>query len=128
VTLGMGVVLDKTISALAYELAALHGGPPSETYPNYNDISRFVTEQLDRMPTFLGLAIKTATLAFSASRLLVDGTFFHRRESLRRKAQVEAWKRSKFSPCRDLMKFHSSLVVLALYSRPDADRSREEVG
>jgi hypothetical protein len=121
-------LLDKTTSALAYELAGLHDGPPSGTYPNYNDILRFVARQMDLMPGFLGLAIKAATLGFASSRLLVAGAFFHQEESSRRKAHVEAWRRSKLGPCRDLMKFYSSLVVLALYSRPASDRSRDPAG
>jgi hypothetical protein len=112
--------LENTISALVYELSALYGGPPRETYPCYNDVIRFVVEQMDRMPSFLALAIRAATMVFGASRLLRDGSLFHRRESQGRRIQVDAWRRSKLGPCQDLMKFYGSLVVLALYSRPRA--------
>lgn len=116
----MSGLLDKTTSALTYELAGLYSGPSSEIYPNYNDVVRFVTRQRDLMPGFLGFAVKATTLAFAASRLLVDGSFFHQRDSPRRRAQLEAWRRSKLGACRDLMKFYSALVVLAVYSRSDA--------
>ena len=112
--------LEDTISALVYELSALYDGPPRETYPCYNDVTRFVVEQLDRMPSFLALATRAATMAFGVSRLLLEGSLFHRRESQRRRIQVDAWRRSKLGPCQDLMKFYSSLVVLALYSRHQA--------
>ena len=117
--------LDKTISALCYELAAAHGGVAREPFPAYNDVVRFVVEQIGRMPEFLGLAIRIATAGFGASRLLTEFSFFHRREPGRRRAQVDAWKRSRLAPCQDLMKFYSSLVVLALYSRRESDRSRD---
>jgi hypothetical protein len=111
---------ENTVSALVYELCALHGATPRETYPCYNDVVRFVLEQLDRMPSFLALPTRAATMAFGASRLLLEGSFFHQRESQRRRLQVETWRRSKLGPCQDLMKFYASLVVLALYSRPQA--------
>ena len=112
--------LENTISALVYELSAIYDGPPRETYPCYNDVVRFVLEQLDRMPSFLAVPTRAATMAFGASRLLMEGSLFHRRESQRRRIQVEIWRRSRLGPCQDLMKFYSSLVVLALYSRPQA--------
>jgi hypothetical protein len=117
--------LENTISALCYELAGLHDGPPREPCPAYNDVVAFVAEQIDRMPEFLALAIRIATMGFGASRALTEFSFFHQREAGRRRAQVDAWKRSRLGPCQDLMRFYSSLVVLALYSRPGADRSRE---
>jgi hypothetical protein len=76
------------------------------------------------MPSFLALLIRGATIAFGASRLLLEGSLFHRRESQQRRNQVDAWRHSKLGPCQDLMKFYASLVVLALYSRPQVDCDR----
>ena len=121
----MSGYLNNTISALVYDLSALHDGPDRDAYPNYNDVVGFVMAQMERMPSFLGLAIRIATRGFGCSRILMDGSLFHRRHPSRRRAQVDAWKRSRLGPCQDLMKFYSSLVVLALYSRPQAGRSRE---
>ena len=83
-----------------------------------------MAEQLDRMPSSLALATRAATMAFGASRLPLEGSLFHRRESQRRRIQVEAWSRSRLGPCQDLMKFYASLVVLALYSRPQTASSK----
>jgi hypothetical protein len=109
--------LENTITALVYDLSALYDGPDAGPYPAYNDVVRFVMAQLDRMPSFLALAIRLATAGFGCSRLLTDGSLFHRRDAQRRRAQLDAWKRSRLGPCQDLMKFYSSLVVLAVYSR-----------
>ena len=117
--------VENTISALCYEIAARHVGPERSSSAGYNDVIGFVREQLVRMPSFLSLPIKMATAFFGMSRLPLEGSLFHRRDSSRRTLQVEIWKRSRLGACRDLMKFYTSLVVLALYSRPEADRSRE---
>lgn len=116
--------LSNTISALVYDLCSLYGGSQYDTWPANNDVVRFVSAQMDRMPVFLALAIRAATLAFGASRLLLEGSLFHQRDSERRRVQVDAWRRSKLGPCQDLMKFYSSLVVLAMYSRPQASSAR----
>src|SRR5437764_418543 len=107
--------LANTISALSYELAAMYGWPECE--PPHNDVARFVLEQLDRVPPFLAWGVKAATALFGCSRLLLEGSLFHRRPPFRRRLQVEAWTRSRLGLCRDLMKFYTSLAVLALYSR-----------
>jgi hypothetical protein len=116
--------LEKTISALVYEVAATHDCPAQELHPDYNDIVTFILEQLNRMPRFLAWAVKMATSAFGASRVMLEGSFFHQRDSSRRRLQIEVWKRSRLGVCRDLMRFYTGLVVLALYSRPSSDRSR----
>src|SRR5947208_356639 len=117
--------IENTISALVYDLSCLHDWSEANSHPSYNDVVGFVMAQLDRMPAFLALAIRMATLGFGCSRLFVEGTLFHRRDPARRRAQLHAWKRSRLGPCQDLMKFYSSLVVLGLYSRPQMDRGFE---
>ena len=119
--------LEKTISALVYEVATTHDGPQREQYRSYNDIVGFVLEELERMPRFLGWGIKTATAVFSSSRLLLEGSLFHQRSSSQRRLQMEIWRHSRLGVCRDLMKFYTSLVVLALYFRTTADRGREHL-
>jgi hypothetical protein len=70
------------------------------------------------MPQVLGCAIQLATLLFALMALVRHGALFHRLPPPRRRVQVAAWTVSRLGPCRDLMKFYSSLVILALYSRP----------
>jgi hypothetical protein len=110
--------LDATISALVYDLGEIYSGPPTGTAVNYNDIVRFVMDQLNRMPSFLGFAVRAVTMFFGAVRLPVEFSFFHQRDPLRRRSQIESWMRSKILPCQEFIKLYASLTVLALNSRP----------
>lgn len=116
---------ERTVSAICYDLADLLGGPPASSCHAHNDVVRFVLGQINRMPEFLALGIRIATIGFGVSRLPTEFSFFHQRDAARRKAQLEAWMRSRIGPCQDLMKFYTSLVTLVVYSRPESDRSRE---
>jgi hypothetical protein len=120
--------LSMTITALCGDLAAEHDhcavGCPAESY---DDVKDFVLEQLRKMPAFLRQPIMLATILFGVSRLFIEGSMFHKRPRERRHWQVESWRRSKFAPSRDLMKFYTSLVVLALYSRPRT-QAKNQVG
>jgi hypothetical protein len=105
-------LFQNTVSALCYELASEHGlGPP------YNDVTRFVIDQHSSMPQVLGAGVRLATILFALSAV-ADGALFHRLEPPRRRVRVAAWTSSRLGPCRDLIRLYSSLVILALYSRP----------
>jgi hypothetical protein len=120
----MSGYLDKTISALAHDLATTYDdrltSPESRV-----DVVNFVLEQLARMPWFLRVGVKLCTAAFGASPVFFEGTLFHRQKPINRAAQMEAWKRSRLAICRDLMKFYTSLVVLSVYSKTGTECSRD---
>jgi hypothetical protein len=124
----MSSYLSKTITALCGDLAAKQDhcavGCPATAYV---DVTGFVFEQLRKMPPFLRQPIMLATILFGVSRLLIEGSVYHKRPPERRHWQVESWRRSKFAPNRDLMKFYTSLVVLVLYSRPRT-QAQNQVG
>ena len=120
-------LFQSTVSALCYEIAGAHAGAVAAPYAEgggeelaapYNDVTRFVIRQHRNMPQVLGCAIQLATLLFALTALARHGALFHRLPPPRRHVQVAAWTVSRLGPCRDLMKFYSSLVILALYSRP----------
>ena len=112
-------LFQSTVSALCYEIAGSHAEGGSEEWAApYNDVTRFVIRQHRNMPLILGGAIQLATLLFALMALARNGTLFHRLPPPRRRVQVAVWSISRFGPCRDLMRFYSSLVILALYSRP----------
>lgn len=112
----MSGMFDKTVSALCYEIARGHAHD-DYAVPPYNDVVRFVTGQFGRMPRFLAVPMRMATLLFGGAGLLKGG-LFHRLSLSHRRAQVERWTNSSVGPCRDLIRFYRSLVLLALYSRP----------
>jgi hypothetical protein len=111
--------LSKTISTLCRDIAAMHDcSDPVCAAASYDDVTEFVVEQLRKMPVFLSRPILLATAVFGVSRLFLEGSLFHNQPQDQRCFQVESWRRSRFGPSRDLVKFYTSLVVLALYSRP----------
>ena len=120
--------LSKTISALCDAIAVTQdhraAGAPATSY---DDVAEFVLEQLRKMPPFLSWPVLLATSAFGMSRLLLEGSLFYKRPWERRYVQVEIWRHSRFGPCRGLIRFYSSLVVLALYSRRGI-QAQERVG
>jgi hypothetical protein len=120
----MSGYLYKTISTLAHDLATTYDGrlksPESRV-----DVVNFVLEQLARMPWFLRIGVMLGTAVFGANRVFFGGTPFHRQKSKNRAAQTEAWKRSRLAICRDLMKFYTSLVALAVYSETGTECSRD---
>ena len=109
-------MFEKTVSALCYEIARGHARDGFAD-PPYNDVVRFVLEQYGRMPRFLAIPMGLATIAFGYA-----GKRFHRLEPAKRRARLNSWTNSPIGPCRDLMRFYRSLVLLAVYSRP-AERS-----
>ena len=117
----------RTISALCHDLASIHDGRwdwPAET--GYNDVTEFVLEQLSKMPPFFRVALLAITGFFGMVRMPLEGAMFHRRSAERRRLQIESWRHSRLEPCRDLIRFYNSLVVLALYSRPVPQRLTRE--
>jgi len=119
--------LSKTISTLCCDIASMHDhSDPIGADASYDDVTEFVVEQLRKMPVFFSRPILLATAVFGVSRLLLEGSLFHNRPPHRRCLQVENWRRSRFATSRDLIKFYTSLVVLALYSRPATSARRME--
>jgi hypothetical protein len=109
--------LSKTITALCQDIAAIQDNCAEGCeVRSYSDVTTFVFEQLQKMPSFLRWPILLATAVFGMSRLLIEGSVFYQRSQERRRTQLDRWRRSKIGPNRDLMKFYTSLVVFAFYS------------
>src|SRR6185295_12288520 len=89
-----------------------------ELQPPYNDLTRFVLRQHERMPHYLRAPLLAATLGFDAFGCLLHGGPFHSASPVRRAAQIAAWKKSKLGFQRDLIRYYESLATLALYQRP----------
>ena len=81
-----------------------------------NRVTRFVMEQHGRMPHFLRLPLKIATLIFDAWTIPTAGRPFHRLPHEQRWRVIESWKQSPMSFCRDLIKFYESLAIFYCYS------------
>ena len=112
-------LFENTVSALCYEIGRENSGGEPLFGPPYNDVAAFVRRQIDAMPFVLGMGVRVATILFSLAAIPRNLKVFHRAERERRRVQIAIWSASKLSPCRDLMKLYTSLVLLVLYSRKD---------
>lgn len=110
----------KTVSALCYEIGDWHGagGHGRNLQGPYNDVAEFVVSQSSAMPDFLHLPMRAATLLFDLWPIVKCGKPYHLLDPGRRRLQRLAWRSSRISAFRDLMRFYESLATLALYSRP----------
>ena len=116
-------LFESTVSALCYEVSGPRGHPrghPAGLAAPYNDVVRFAMRQQRNMPRLLGWGVRAATLVFAMTAVGRHGTLFHRLAPARRRAQVDAWTISRLEPCRDLMKFYTSLAIFGVFSRPAA--------
>src|SRR2546426_8593355 len=95
-----------TVSALVYSLAKKHAGEGPEFLPPYNDLTRFVLRQQSQMPDYLQPLMSAATLGFDLCGLLRGGGLFHSRPPDVREKQIAAWKNSKLSFRRDLVRYY----------------------
>jgi len=114
----MAGYFESTVTALVSELAAMPDGQEVEFSPPYSDVSAFVFVQMKGMPWFLSCGVRAATCLFGASGWWREGSFFFNRQPPQRKRQIEMWRESRLGVCRNLMKFYSAMVAMALYSRP----------
>jgi choline dehydrogenase-like flavoprotein len=113
------------VSALVHSAAAARAGQGHpELSPPYNDLTRFVLGQHERMPDYLRGTMLAATLGFDLLGFLRTGQPFHRLSPSVRRRQIEAWKSSKLGFKRDLIRYYESLTALAFYSRGRGETSR----
>ena len=83
-------------------------------------VTRFVLEQHGRMPDFLRLPIRVATLGFAAFTILHTGRVFHAASHEQRRRQLAWWRRAPIGPCRDLVRFYENLIVYGWFADVEA--------
>ena len=110
---------DAIVSTICYTLGThlhrLHGG---ELYgPPYNDVTRFVLQQHQRMTDHLRFPLRCCTVAFDLTGILRRGRRFVGQGQETRIAEILSWKDSNLGACRDFVKFYESLVTLSLFAR-----------
>jgi choline dehydrogenase-like flavoprotein len=106
-----------TVSALAYTLAgAARSASSADLDPPFNDITRFILDQHQRMPDYLRGLVEMAARGLDLGALLSGGSF-HRLPPQARAKIITAWKASPRAWRRDLIRLFESLAVYALYCR-----------
>src|SRR5437016_1243961 len=112
-----------TVSALAYSFAREHVGTDRPEFrPPFNDLTKFLLQQQAQLPDYLRAPMRLATLGFDLLGCLHNGRLFHSRPPAARARQIAAWKNSRLSFQRDLIRYYESLATFALYSRQSALR------
>lgn len=107
----------RVVSALTYSvLTERCGFTPAAGDISPNRVVGFVLDQQARMPDFLRLPLRVATLLFDAWAIPFTGRAFHRLPHPQRWRFVCAWKNSRLVFCRDLVRFYESLAVFSWYS------------
>jgi hypothetical protein len=106
-----------TVSALVYSLVR-ERCPEDARAREFleNRVVRFVLAEHARMPDYLRLPIRLATLLFDAYARITTLRAFHRLPHERRVHQIRAWRLSCLAPAGDLVKFYESLSVYGWYS------------
>jgi len=100
---------DRTVSALVYALLYEHA--PDAVPLLGNDVVRFVLAQRERMPDYLGRAMRLATLGLDLWTRLTRLSAFHHLDVEQRCRVIAAWRASRISVRRDLIRFYESLAV-----------------
>ena len=106
---------QQTVSAIAYSIIRERCAVSDRAFHN-NRVARFVYDQLHRMPDYLGLAMRMLTVCFELSSLIWAGRRFHLLPHAQRWRQVQRWQNARFGPCRDFVRFYTSLVVFGWYA------------
>ncbi|MCX5796366.1 MAG: hypothetical protein NTY77_12815 [Elusimicrobia bacterium] len=112
-----GRIVSAVVDSVCRGLAP---GEPVLAAP-YDDVARFVDEQVGRMPSPQGLGVRLLAKAFDLSAFPSCGELFHRLGPELRSARLAAWRASPLSFCRMFVRLHESLVVFRLYSRLDLE-------
>ncbi len=68
------------------------------------------------MPRHLSLPIIFLTLCFDWAGILRGGRIFRCQSAVSQRAQIEDWKKSFLSPCRELIRFHEKMSGFIYYS------------
>ena len=109
-------MIQATVSALCYSLC-YERSQGSQLAPPYNDVVRFVQEELRVMTDHLRPPVLFLTLVFSFSSWFYSGSFFHQASLPARNKQIEKWRQSRFGFCREFIQLYEYLICMPLYHR-----------
>ena len=105
-------------SAVAYTVCQdLAGSAEPRLQAPYNDVARFLDEQIGRMPAPQGWGVRALALVFDLAALPAHAARFHRLRHEARRRRLAAWRRSPLFFCRQFVRLHESLAAYRLYAR-----------
>ena len=116
----MTVMFQKTVSAICDSIVRSRCAPEGdELASRHAEVVRFVLDQHGRMPDYLRLPLRLATVLFGLLGIAHSGRPFHAQPPPARWRQLAFWRDGPVAPARDLVRFYESLVVYEWYSDHD---------
>lgn len=103
--------MSDIISALVHTRA--NGNLAKSPHGSLNLAAILVAAQQARMPDILRLPIRILTMLFDYSGIAFFLCAFRHQAFGQRSAQMAMWRHAAFGPCRDLMRFYDSLIMLS---------------
>ena len=102
---------EQTVTALAARIAE-DRLQHAEQLPPIREIAAGILQQQQRMPDYLRLPVALLTRGFDIAGLVHHGGTFRNASATAQRRQLDAWRASPLGPCRGLVRFYESLVLL----------------
>lgn len=107
--------VEQTVWALAETIIGDHAATPVKDEV-VGAVTHFVLEVRSGMPDYLRLAFRLLTLLFDLWAYPTSGGPFHALDLERRRAQIEAWEKSRLEARRGFITFYRSFAIYGFYS------------
>lgn len=108
------------VSALVYSIVRERCAAQASFPPNL--AVDYVLRCHRRLPDFMRLPLRLATLGLDSSTLLTTGRALHQLDHPERWKRIEAWRTSRIGPVRSLLRFYEGLAIFgACENRVDGD-------
>ena len=107
------------VSALTYSVILARCGEIAAAPANR--ATDYVLGNHARLPDFLRLPLRLATLGLDASTLITTGKPLHQLPHHERWRRIEGWRESRLSILRSLLRFYEGLALFAWYGEMHDD-------
>ena len=97
------------VSALVYSIVRERCAAKASFPPNL--AVDYVLRCHRRLPDFMRLPLRLATLGLDGMTLLSTGRPLHRLDHSERWQRIEAWRTSRIGPVRSLLRFYEGLAI-----------------
>ena len=107
------------VSALTYSVILARCG---EIQPaTANRATDYILGSHERLPDFMRLPLRLATLGLDASTLLTTGKPLHQLPHPQRWRRIQRWRESRLGVFRSLLRFYEGLALFAWYAEIHGD-------
>ncbi len=92
-----------------------------------NKTAVIIVQRIRQMPKFLSWAMVFLTMVFEWSGFILSGKRFSSKTLSEQNEQIERWRDSRLSVCRDVVQFYEKMTVFiycSLMDSPVTDRQR----